>query len=155
MEYKFQEVDVTGSRLKGTFLKVAGEIPLKHHGIIIGKNVKDNNIYVAENRKGLGLELATVEDFRKRYFENGDVVLLQNDGNKTNFEVAQNALDEVFSDSKKEYNLIFNNCESFANRAMYNHSLSGQIVLSALGGLVLISVGKWIVKQWKSDQVIT
>lgn len=142
----FEVLDITGSRLKGTFVNFFG-IPLKHHGIIIGKSSIDGNIYVAENRKESGLALDTIENFKKRYIKHGHLTLEENNGNKTNKEVAQNALTEVSKSTGNKYNFFFNNCESFSNKAMYGHGVSGQVVLGLVACVGFVLIMKEAIKE--------
>lgn len=144
-----EQIDLTGYRLIGAITGL-GHIGPKHHGLIIGRNLDNNLIYVAENMH-TGYQLATMDDFKSRYSKNGDIKLKENNGNRTNLEIAQDALNEIHSQTKKKYNLIFNNCESFINKVTYGHSASGQVV-STIGALALIG-GIWYLQK-KTGKII-
>ena len=148
---KFQQIDITGSRIVGTILDF-GLAEIKHHGIIIGKNIEDNEIYVAESMH-YGYQIATIKDFESRYIKNGEVKILELESDKSAFDIAQDALNEIFSTTKKKYHLIFNNCESFANKHIHGHSVSGQVV-TAIGTLVLIGIGIWALVKKSKNKVV-
>ena len=128
---EFEEVDVSGSRLVGAITDL-GHIGPKHHGIIIGRHITDGNVYVAENCD-TGYQVATVNDFCSRYSRNSDVRISPNNGEYSNAEVASRALQEINSLIKEKYHLIVNNCEAFANRAMYDRSNSKQVINTTIG----------------------
>ena len=129
---KFEQVDVTGCRLIGAINKELGHAGPKHHGVIIGKNLDDENIYVAESMH-TGYQLATYDDFYERYSQNGSIKIKNNDGHFDNLTVAQRALEEIKIGGKGVYNLVANNCECFANRAMHDKSKSQQIINTTIG----------------------
>ncbi|WP_345980777.1 hypothetical protein [Sulfurimonas sp. HSL3-2] len=145
----FEQIDLTGCRLIGAIWEL-GHIGPKHHAVIIGKNLDDDLIYIAENMH-TGYQLVTLDDFKSRYSKNGDIKVQVNDGNKTNLEVAQDALNVIYSKTKKKYNLISNNCESFVNQVTHGHSISTQ-VLTTIGGLILIA-GIWYLQK-KNGKII-
>ena len=133
----FVQINETGSRIVGA-LTLLGHVGPKHPAVIIGKNIFDGNIYVAESRY-TGYELTTYGDFMKRFLPYGDVRIYKNDGQYSDREVAQRALAELKNGGNGRYNLIVNNCESFSNRAMYDDSRSAQIINTAMGVLMLAS----------------
>ena len=139
----FKQVDITGSRLVGalTDLKHIGP---KHHGIVLGLNIFDQNVYVAESRYS-GYQIATVDDFVQRYSPNAEVRIHPNDGDFSDIEVAQRALNEINQGGNRQYNLTTNNCESFSNRAMYDDSTSKQIIHTAIGLIILVGA-VWYIK---------
>lgn len=139
----FKKTNMTGSRLVGalTDLKHIGP---KHHGIVLGLNIFDQEIYVAESRHS-GYQIATVDNFIQRYSPNAEVRIHPNDGDFSDIEVAQRALNEINQGGNGQYNLATNNCESFSNRAMYNDSTSKQIMHTAIG-LVILLGAMWYIK---------
>jgi len=141
------EISISGSRIVGALTKLGHAGP-KHHGIIIGKNIFNNEVYVAENRHTIGYVLATYDDFIERYSPNAGVHLYENDGKYSNREVAERALTEVNNGGSGKYNIIVNNCESFSNRAMYDDSNSKQIINIAIGVLVLAGAF-WVITRKK------
>lgn len=140
-----QQIDVTGSRLVGAITKELGHVGPKHHAVILGQNISDGHVYIAESMDH-GYQIATYSDFYARYAVNGEVKVIPNDGEFSNAEVANRAINELNLGGKATYNLATNNCESFVNRAMKNHSVSGQIV-TGIGLLVLFSAGVYLVSQ--------
>lgn len=134
---EFELIDTSGSRLIGA-ITALGHIGPKHHGIIIGKNKNNNLVYVAEHMHN-GYQLATIDNFKERYLKNSDIIIKENDSGRSDFEVAQNALTELYSSTKKRYNLLTNNCESFVNKVTYGHSVSKQVVTSL--GAILVAGG--------------
>ena len=128
---------LTGCRLVGT-ITALGDIGPKHHGIILGQSDVDGKNYVAESMCH-GYRLAELDDFIKRYRDNSPIKVCPNDGKLSNIEVASRALDEINRGGNGKYNLIFNNCESFVNRAMYGTSLSSQVL--NVCGLLIIFIG--------------
>ena len=141
------QISLSGSRIVGALTKLGHTGP-KHHGIIIGQNIYDGKVYVAESRNTIGYVLATYDDFIVRYSPNADVHLYKNDGQYSDREVARRALTEIDSGGNGKYNLIVNNCESFSNRAMYNDSNSNQIITVAVGVLMLAGAF-WFIKHAK------
>ena len=133
---EFIATDQTGSRAVGPLVPLK-EVGPKHHGIVIGLNIQDGQLYVAEQRVS-GYQLVTMEEFECRYAANGKVRILSNDGRASNLEVARRALAEVRRGGGRPYHLISNNCESFCNRAMYGISISGQVILALILVIVVV-----------------
>ena len=140
------QVDITGSRLVGALTELKHLGP-KHHGIVLGKNILDGNVYVAESRV-TGYEIATVDDFVQRYSPKAEIRIHPNNGKFSDVEVARRALDEVNSGGNGKYNLATNNCESFSNRAMHDDSQSKQILHTVIGVAVLAGA-IWYIKKGK------
>ena len=140
----FEQVDITGSRLVGAITELGHAGP-KHHGIVVGRNFLDGNVYVAENCH-TGYQLATVDNFSSRYSLKGSVEIHPNNGDYQDREVAQRALEELSQGGKGKYNLVTNNCESFSNRAMLNRSASSQVINTVIGAAVLIGL-VWYIKK--------
>ncbi len=141
------QINISGSRIVGALTKFGHTGP-KHHGIIIGQNIFDGKIYVAESRHTTGYGLATYDNFIERYSPIADIHLYANDGQYSDREVAQRALTEINTGGNGKYNLIVNNCESFSNRAMYDNSNSNQIKNIAVGGLMLVGAF-WVIRHAK------
>jgi len=142
----FEQIDVTGCRAVGAITDI-GHVGPKHHGIIIGRHASDNQVYIAENMH-TGYQLATYDDFYDRYSINGEIKIFENDGKYDSVSVARRALSEILVGGKGAYNLITNNCESFANRAMKDHSVSNQIINTAIGVAAIAGI-YWVVKNSK------
>lgn len=143
---QLQQIDVTGSRIIGPITEL-GHIGPKHHGIILGKNLEDGHVYVAENMH-TGYQIATYQDFCKRYSSNGEVRIAENDGIFPDLAVARRAIEEIKKGGRGAYNLIANNCESFANRAMHGKSISKQVTNTTLGLAAFVGV-IWVIKNGK------
>jgi len=141
---EFEQIDITGCRLVGPLTKL-GHIGPKHHGVVIGRRIDDRKVYVAENRHS-GYQLATYEEFIQRYSDNGNIQVVPNDGQFSDKDVAQRALDELVKGGHGIYNLLVNNCESFSNRAIHNHSVSSQVI-NTLAVTALLIGGVWLIRQ--------
>lgn len=141
------QIDVTGCKIIGSITGL-DKIGPKHIGIILGLNKSDNQVYIAESMHNK-YQYDTYNNFKDRYSNNGEVAIYENNGKFTNLEVAQRAVAEISNGGKAVYNLITNNCESFANRAMHNHSTSFQIINTAIGIAVFTGLF-WIMKKEKS-----
>lgn len=142
-----QQCDVTGCRVIGSITEL-GKIGPKHHGIILGVSQIDNEVYVAE-KVDTGNQIVSMTDFQNRYSTNGKIEIRKNDGKLSDLEVAQRAISEIVENTHAKYDLVANNCESFSNRAMYGHSVSGQVV-TAIGCLVLAAGAVYILSKTKS-----
>ncbi|MCE7622109.1 hypothetical protein [Vibrio fluvialis] len=144
---EFQQIDVTGCRIVGAIDKMLGHAGPKHHGVILGINLDDDKVYIAESMH-FGYQLSTYEDFYARYSQNGEIAISPNDGNFENIAVANRALHEINQGGKGVYNLITNNCECFVNRAMHNNSRSQQIINTGIGLLALAGL-VYVIKKSK------
>ncbi|GAA6168298.1 lecithin retinol acyltransferase family protein [Sessilibacter corallicola] len=125
------QIDVTGCRIIGAITKELGHLGPKHHGIILGR-ATNGDVYIAEIMS-YGYQISTYDNFSNRYFNNGEIMILPNDGDLENVAVAKRAIDEIKRGGKGIYNLITNNCECFVNRAMYGKSVSNQVINTAVG----------------------
>jgi hypothetical protein len=141
-----QQIDVTGARIVGAITKELGFDGPKHHAVILGKNIFDGEIYIAELMSH-GHQIATYTDFHRRYAGNGQIRLEPNQGPNSNAQVAQRALSEV-KHGNAAYDLVVNNCESFANRAIHGNSTSSQVINTALG-LAVIAGLYYVLKNTK------
>jgi hypothetical protein len=140
---KISQIDVTGSKVIGAISEL-GHVGPKHHAIVLGENKVDGKVYLAENMH-TGYQVSTYDDFFLRYGSNGRINIEPNSGAFSDFEVAQRALNEIFEGGKGVYNLVANNCESFANRAMHNKSTSKQVVNTFLG-IALFAGTIWVIR---------
>ncbi|MFK5948968.1 MAG: hypothetical protein QM500_09405 [Methylococcales bacterium] len=141
---EFQQVDITGCRLIGAITKIGHAGP-KHHGIVIGRNIDDQKIYIAEHCH-TGYKLTNYNEFVNRYSVNGDIQISPNDGAFSDIDVAKRALKELTSIRSNPYNLFSNNCESFSNRAMHDNSISQQVI-NTLAVTAFCIAGVWLIKQ--------
>lgn len=133
-----QQIDVTGCRLVGAITKEFGMNGPKHHAIVLGRSNFTGEVYIVEFMKN-GYQIATYQEFCNRYAANGEIRLEANDGPNSNAEVAQRAIAEL-RQGGAAYDIVLNNCESFANRAMHGESNSSQIINTALGMVVLVGL---------------
>lgn len=135
---QLQQIDVTGARLVGAITKEFGFDGPKHHAVVLGQGVFDGVVYLAELMAD-GFQVATFEDFRRRYAANGDIRVEPNAGPHSNFEVAMRALTELKQGPAK-YDLVANNCECFVNRAMHGKSTSTQVINTTIGVLLIVGL---------------
>jgi len=134
-----QQTDVTGSRIVGAITKPLGHAGPKHHGVVLGKDVLSNEIYIVEFMDH-GYQASTYTDFHRRYAENGQIFIQPNTGPFENIQVAQQAINEIRQGGGGQYDLIINNCESFVNRATHGKSVSTQVINTALGVAMLVGL---------------
>jgi len=144
---KLIEHNLTGCRLVGAITKELGHTGPKHHALILGKHPFSDEIYIIENMSK-EYQVSTLQDFANRYAKNGKIVLLPNEGQFNNADVAKRAISEINSRTKLRYNLIANNCESFVNRAMLDKSTSSQVTNTVLVILLLTGIS-YILKSAK------
>lgn len=142
------EIDVTGCKVVGSMTGL-DKIGPKHFGIILGLNKSNNQVYIAENMHNQ-YQYDTYESFKDRYSHNGEIAIYKNDGQFTNLEVAKRAIAEISKGGKAVYNLVTNNCESFTNRNMYDHSVSNQSI-NTFVGLVIFTGVCWMINKETSD----
>ena len=138
MTVNFRINQHSGSRLVGAMTKL-GDFGPKHHGLVIGEGMHDGKTYVAESGEH-GYQCVTVDEFGDRYKSNGKIEYYPNNGNLSGHEIAKRAVDEINKGGKRKYNVLFNNCESFVNRAVHGSPVSCQSV-----GVVLLIVGVCVV----------
>ncbi|OOV86301.1 hypothetical protein [Oceanospirillum linum] len=81
----------------------------KHHAIVLGKNIKDGLVYIAE-RVHTGYQVVTYNSFNERHANNGTIYIHKNDGDYDGIDAANKALSETKAGGKGVYNLITNNC---------------------------------------------
>lgn len=116
--FEFEEHPLSGARLTVPF-SLLGAIGPKHHAVVIGFNQADDLLWVAELSRKFGYRLVSAKEWfadNQKYL--GGLKIAQNPGPRTNLQVAQSAVDEVLAKSarKTDYNVVLNNCESFAER---------------------------------------
>ena len=144
---ELQQIDVTGCRIIGAITKELGHNGPKHHAVIIGQSLLDQEVYIAESMHH-GYQISTYTDFSNRYSNNGELVIKPNDGEFDNIIVAKRALKELMKGGHKVYNLITNNCECFVNRATHNKSESKQIINTLIGIVAFVGL-VYVVKKSK------
>jgi Lecithin retinol acyltransferase len=135
---RLRQVDVTGSTLVGAITKELGTDGPKHYAIVLGQNMLNGSIYIAELMKN-GYQITTYQDFVRRYKANGPIQIEPNKGIISNAEVARRALAEVENGSTS-YDLLINNCESFVNRATHGKSTSSQVINSSFGVILIVGL---------------
>ncbi len=135
---EFEQTDITGCRVVGALTRL-GRFGPKHHGIVLGCSTADGQVYIAESTREAGYRLTTYDRFAEEHGRYGPVRIEPNTGKFSDVEVAQRALDELMSGGDGPYNLVTNNCESFSNRAMNDHSLSGQVLRTCAGAAVFVA----------------
>lgn len=101
-----------------------------------------------------GYQVCTYENFFDRYSANGQILIEANDGTLDNLTVAKRALKELKQGGRGLYNLITNNCECFANRAMYDRSFSRQVVNTLIAGVLIVG-GVYLAKKWYDSREST
>ncbi|RYY02148.1 MAG: hypothetical protein EOO53_14020 [Gammaproteobacteria bacterium] len=136
----FQQIDVTGCRIVGAITKELGHSGPKHHGLILGKSLINGQVYIAELMEH-GYQVSTYKNFFNRYVNNGNIVVRPNDGQFESLQVAKRAMSELKLNANNQYDLIANNCECFVNRAVYDKSVSSQVVNAVQGVLILAGIG--------------
>lgn len=114
------EHELSGARLTIPFTAL-GLFGPKHHAVIVGVHRITKQLWVAELSRKFGHRLVSLDQWfedNKKYLRMLKVT--PNKGSRPNAEVAQSAIDEVAAkledDGKPGYDLIFNNCETFADR---------------------------------------
>lgn len=122
-----------GARLVGAITKDLGFDGPKHHAVTRGQGMLDGVVYFAELMVD-GYQVATFEDFQRRYAANGDIRVEPNAGPHSNVAVAMRALAELKQGQAKN-DLVANNCECFVNRAMHGQSTSTQVINTTIGVL--------------------
>ena len=114
------EHKLSGARLTIPFTAL-GNLGPKHHAVIVGVHRVNRQLWVAELSRIFGHRLVSIDD----WFSDNENHLKQlkvtpNEGRRPNAEVAQSAVAEVVAkledSGKPGYDLIFNNCETFADR---------------------------------------
>lgn len=118
-DFSFSENELTGSRLVVPFTPLKKFGP-KHHAIVLGINDEDGDVWIAELSRRHGYRLVSLEqwiDDNDQFIDS--VEIAPNTGDRSNYEVAQSAIDEIRSRQKEEnsdYDVVLNNCENFVDR---------------------------------------
>ena len=142
---QLQQNEVTGYRLVGAITKELGHAGPKHHAVILGHSLIDNQIYIAESMN-FGYQISTYAKFDQKYSTNGGIIISANDGEYTNVAVAQRAIEELKRGGNGIYDLVLNNCECFVNRAMHGKSVSKQVINTCLVVLAVV----YLVKKYRA-----
>lgn len=114
------EHELSGARLTIPFTAL-GNMGPKHHAIMVGVHRITNELWVAELSRKFGHRLVSIDQwFQDNEKHLSKLKVTPNDGNRSNADVAQSAIAEVKAkledDGQPGYDLIFNNCETFADR---------------------------------------
>ena len=116
--YTFSEFELSGARVTVPFTALKHFGP-KHHAIVIGIRDGEEEIWIAELSRKHGYRLVSLKSWLddNKQFEEG-IEINKNEGPRTNWEVAQGAIEDVIAakENGHKYNVIFNNCETFADR---------------------------------------
>ena len=156
-QISISEHKLSGSRLTIPFTAL-GNLGPKHHAIVIGMHRVTGQLWVAELSRKFGHRLVSID----QWFKDNEKYLSQltispNKGPRSNSEVAQSAIDEVAEkledDGKPGYDLIFNNCETFAERHTQGPTqkakLSPQVKKALQAAGVVIATGAVILGKRK------
>jgi len=127
-----------------------GDLGPKHHAVVIGFNVEDGLLWVAELSRKFGYRLVSA----KQWFEDNQKFLdglkvTENAGPRSNMEIAQSAVDEVKEklEGKTDYNVVLNNCESFADRHTNGkRELSPQVRSAFKAAGIVIAAGAIVLR---------
>jgi len=114
------EHELSGARLTIPFTAL-GNLGPKHHAVVVGVHRITSELWVAELSRKFGHRLVSIDQW---FLDNekhlAKLIVTPNDGPRSNAEVAQSAIAEVKAkledNGKPGYDLIFNNCETFADR---------------------------------------
>ena len=142
-----QEIDLKTYRFQaGDHIKVyyranfENPLPFYHHGIFIGYNENNEPQIINQSRKGV-----CIDDLEHFTSGNNRLWIVEHDYKKFSREqVVQRALD-IYNDKEnidKKYDLIFNNCEHFANFIIEGKKESVQVkntVKTLLAGTVFVA----------------
>lgn len=115
---ELKQHELSGARLTVPFTALKRLGP-KHHAIVLGESEFGNKIWIAELSRRHGYRLVELERWLEDNGEHIDGLKLEpNSGPRSNWEVAQSAIDEVKAaeSNNRKYDVIFNNCETFADR---------------------------------------
>ncbi len=133
-ELSFTENELTGARITVPFTALQHLGP-KHHAIVIGVCDDDQEIWIAELSRKHGYRLVALKtwlDDNGQYLEG--MKIEPNPGPRSNWDVAESAIAEVKQAAEEglKYNVVFNNCETFADRHVTGENgLSPQVKKAA------------------------
>ncbi len=152
------EHELSGARLTVPFTPL-GKLGPKHHAVIVGVHRIDQELWVAELSRKHGHRLVSLEQWikdNKNYMAH--LTVTPNEGPRSNSEVAQSAIDEIASQlgesgEPRNYNVIFNNCETFVDRHLDGEQdkprLSPQVSKALQAAGVVIATGVVILQKHK------
>lgn len=119
---------------------VVDRLLYKHYGVYCG----DDKIvhFAADGENELDASKAFVQETTLAEFSKDGIVTaeVRNKPSLSPKQTVQRALSQV-GKQKGEYNLVFNNCEHFANWCKYGEHHSRQVVNVAVAGLALAAAG--------------
>ncbi len=150
---RISEHELSGARITVPFTTLSRVGP-KHHAIVVGVD-DDKRLWIAELSRRFGCRLVDWSTWlrdNQRYMRHIDVE--PNSGPRQNFEVTQSAVaDVVAADGKTQrYHVLFNNCESFADRHQGScNRLSAQVQKSARLLGVVAAAGAFALR-WRLRQ---
>jgi hypothetical protein len=139
-------IEVTGCRVTGAMFPI-GRLGPKHHAIILGRNVINGLVYIAELLSS-GYQISTMDDFKKRYHRFGKIFIEPAENITMGVSRARAALSELIQNQKPKYHLLSNNCESFVDRASGITKVSTQ-VKTTIGILIFVGGVIWLLKKRK------
>ena len=151
------EHELSGARLTIPFTGL-GKLGPKHHAIIVGVHRITGELWVAELSRKFGHRIVSLEQWfadNRKYLSK--LKIIPNEGARSNSEVAKSAIKEVLSkledDGKPGYDLVFNNCETFADRHTEGKQpktkLSPQVKKTLQAAGVIIATGAVILGKRK------
>jgi hypothetical protein len=151
------EHQLSGARLTVPFTAL-GKFGPKHHAVIVGLHRVKQELWIAELSRKYGHRLVSLDQWitdNEKYIAH--LTVTPNSGSRSNAEVAQSAIEEIHDQETrgsvpKQYDLIFNNCETFVDRHTKGEDkpkLSPQVsaVLQAAG--IVIATGAVILQKQK------
>lgn len=152
------EHELSGTRLTIPFTAL-GKVGPKHHAIIVGVHRISGQLWIAELSRKFGHRLVSLEQWFKdneKYVPH--LKVKPNPGPRSNEEVARGAIEEVAAkledDGKPGYDLIFNNCETFANRHTEGEeqkvTISPQVKTALQAAGIVIATGAVILGKRRS-----
>lgn len=146
----FTENEISGSTIVVPFTALKHLGP-KHHAIVIGICESDQKIWIAELSRKHGYRLVSIDQWLKDNAGFLDGARMKpNDGPRSNWEVANSAIQEVISAHArgKKYDVLFNNCETFADRHRTGKtSLSPQVKKAVKAMGFVVAGGAFLLKQ--------
>lgn len=143
------EHELSGARLTIPFTAL-GTIGPKHHAVIVGLHRITRQLWVAELSRKFGHRLVSIDQWfsdNEKYLKLLKVT--PNQGSRPNVEVARSAIAEVAQKNKNSkhpgYDLVFNNCETFADRHTHGEQdkpkFSPQVKTALQAAGVVIATG--------------
>ena len=122
--------ELTGARVTIPFTALRRFGP-RHHAIVLGTNTDDGQLWIAELSRRFGYRLVELNQWLEDNREYLDGLKIEpNSGPRANIDIARSAIQEVESRDPggSGYDVLFNNCETFADRQIRGEtSLSPQV----------------------------